>query len=59
MVLCQPLGAPRLAFKAERLNPTGSFKARGIAVAVSRAWELGVRSLVGPSTGNAGGVLAA
>jgi threonine synthase len=53
------LGAPRLALKAEGLNPTGSFKARGMAVAVSRAIELGAPALVAPSAGNAGGALAA
>jgi len=53
------LGAPRLLIKAEGLNPTGSFKARGMAVAVSRAIELGAPSLVAPSAGNAGGALAA
>ncbi len=45
--------------KRESLNPTGSFKARGMAVAVSRATELGARHLVAPSAGNAGGALAA
>ncbi|HEV2476348.1 MAG TPA: threonine synthase [Candidatus Dormibacteraeota bacterium] len=61
------LAAPRLGrrlgvqlkVKAESLNPTGSFKARGMAVAVSRAVELGARHLVAPSAGNAGGALAA
>jgi threonine synthase len=65
---CPLLPAPRLAaalglrdlhLKAESLNPTGSFKARGMAVAVSRAVELGARHLVAPSAGNAGGALAA
>ena len=55
--------APRLGpsvwVKRESLNPTGSFKARGMAVAVSRAVELGARHLVVPSAGNAGGALAA
>jgi threonine synthase len=41
------------------MNPTGSFKARGMAVAVSRAVELGASYLVAPSAGNAGGALAA
>lgn len=45
--------------KRDSLNPTGSFKARGMAVAVSRAVELGARHLVAPSAGNAGGALAA
>ena len=53
------LGLDRLELKAESLNPTGSFKARGMAVAVSRASELGARSFVAPSAGNAGGALAA
>ena len=45
--------------KRDSRNPTGSFKARGMAVAVSRAVELGARQLVAPSAGNAGGALAA
>ena len=53
------LGLPNLMVKAESLNPTGSFKARGMAVAVSRAVELGVTRLVVASAGNAAGALAA
>jgi threonine synthase len=53
------LGLSKLLLKRESLNPTGSFKARGLAVAVSRAAELGARHLVAPSAGNAGGALAA
>ena len=53
------IGLERLELKAESLNPTGSFKARGMAVAVSRAAELGVTTFVAPSAGNAGGALAA
>jgi threonine synthase len=52
-------GVRNLVVKRESLNPTGSFKARGMAVAVSRAVELGARRLVVPSAGNAGGALAA
>jgi threonine synthase len=52
-------GIPHLLVKRESLNPTGSFKARGMAVAVSRAVELGATHLVAPSAGNAGGALAA
>ena len=52
-------GLSHLTVKRESLNPTGSFKARGMAVAVSRAVELGARHLVAPSAGNAGGALAA
>jgi threonine synthase len=62
------LAAPRLAahlgfgglwVKDEALNPTGSFKARGIAAAVSRAKELGATALTIPTAGNAGSALAA
>jgi threonine synthase len=53
------LGMPRLFAKDEGRNPTGSFKARGMAVAVSRAVELGATSLATPSAGNAGAALAA
>jgi threonine synthase len=57
--LGEALGVPHLSTKAEGLNPTGSFKARGMAAAVSRAMELGVNSFVAPSAGNAAGALAA
>ena len=57
--LARKLGLRRLHIKAESVNPTGSFKARGMAVAVSRAAELGATHLVTPSAGNAGGALAA
>jgi threonine synthase len=50
---------PRLILKSESLNPTGSFKARGMAAALSRAIELGARSFIAPSAGNAGGAIAA
>lgn len=53
------LGMSHLYIKEESLNPTGSFKARGLAVAVSRARELGVRGMVIPSAGNAAGAAAA
>jgi threonine synthase len=53
------LGCSSLLVKEEGLNPTGSFKARGQAVAVSRAVELGARALAIPSAGNAGGAMAA
>lgn len=49
----------RLLVKDEGQNPTGSFKARGMAVAVSRAGELGVGGLVVPTAGNAGAAMAA
>jgi threonine synthase len=45
--------------KDESRNPTGSFKARGMAVAVSMAKHLGATALAAPSAGNAAGALAA
>lgn len=57
--LGEELGLPHLYIKDESLNPTGSFKARGLATAISRAWELGVREVVIPSAGNAAGAMAA
>jgi len=53
------LGLTNLWIKDEGVNPTGSFKARGMAVAVSMAQELGVKKLAVPSAGNAAGALAA
>lgn len=53
------LGLPHLWVKDESLNPTGSFKARGMSVAVSMARALGAEALAAPSAGNAGGALAA
>jgi len=57
--LGRQLGLPNLYIKDEGRNPTGTFKARGIGLAVSRAVELGVRGFVIPTAGNAGGALAA
>jgi threonine synthase len=48
-----------LFLKDESFNPTGSFKARGLCVAVSKAAELGISNFVIPTAGNAGGALAA
>jgi threonine synthase len=53
------LGFSQLYIKEEGTNPTGSFKARGLAAAVSRAKELGARALTIPTAGNAGAALAA
>src|SRR6185436_3181563 len=53
------LGVAELFVKDESLNPTQSFKARGMAVAVSMAKELGLKKLAAPSAGNAAGALAA
>ncbi|MDB4965926.1 MAG: threonine synthase, partial [Myxococcales bacterium] len=49
----------RIWVKDEARNPTGSFKARGMTVAVSMARALGARMLMAPSAGNAAGALAA
>jgi threonine synthase len=48
------IGLPGLLMKDESLVPTGTFKARGAAVGVSRARELGVRAVAMPTNGNAG-----
>ncbi|MEU1601865.1 threonine synthase [Micromonospora matsumotoense] len=52
------IGIADLIVKDEGLTPTGSFKARGAAVGVSRARELGVRRLAMPTNGNAGAAWA-
>lgn len=52
------LGVPGLLVKDEGLLPTGSFKARGAAVGVSRARELGITKVAMPTNGNAGGAWA-
>ncbi len=57
--LQRELKLEELYVKDESQNPTGSFKARGMSVAVTVAKRLGARSLVAPSAGNAGGALAA
>jgi threonine synthase len=57
--LGERLGLRRLYIKDESLNPTGSFKARGLCLAVSMAKELGAKKLAIPSAGNAAGALAA
>jgi threonine synthase len=53
------LGLSNLFVKEESLNPTGSFKARGLSASVSKASELGIKKITMPSAGNAGGALAA
>lgn len=57
--LGKALGLDALFIKDEAQNPTQSFKARGMAAAVSMAKELGVQKLAVPSAGNAAGALAA
>ena len=63
LVHCPRLGAPlglsHLYVKDEGLNPTGSFKARGLSAAVTCARALGAATLAIPTAGNAGGALAA
>lgn len=54
-----PTEGTEVFIKDESGNPTGSFKARGLSAAVSKAKELGIRKLVIPTAGNAGGALAA
>lgn len=58
-VLGQKLGLHRLMVKDEGLLPTGTFKARGAAVGVSRAAELGAATIALPTAGNAGAAWAA
>ena len=53
------LGIPKLWAKDESVNPTASFKARGLSAAVSKAKEIGLSKLAIPTAGNAGGALAA
>ncbi len=56
--LGRALGVPRLLMKDEGLIPTGTFKARGAAVGISRAAELGVTGVAMPTNGNAGAAWA-
>ena len=53
------LGLTRLFLKDESFNPTGTFKARGLAAAISKAKELGIQKVIIPTAGNAGGAMAA
>ena len=57
--LAAAIGVRRLWIKDEGQNPTGSFKARGMTAAVTRAKGAGVQGLVVPTAGNAGAALAA
>jgi threonine synthase len=58
-LLARELGVAQLWVKDEGLNPTASFKARGMSAAVTRAAALGVPGLVVPTAGNAGAALSA
>lgn len=57
--LGKTLGLSNLYIKEESSNPTGSFKARGLSSAVSKAKELGIKKVIIPTAGNAGGAMAA
>ncbi len=57
--LSREIRGGHLYIKEEGLNPTCSFKARGLAVAISRAHEMGVREVSIPSAGNAAGAMSA
>ena len=57
--LAREVGVARIWVKDEGLNPTSSFKARGMSAAVTRARALGVPGFVTPTAGNAGAALAA
>jgi threonine synthase len=57
--LAAAFGVRELLVKDESRLPTGSFKARGMAMAISRANELGIRRVAVPTAGNAGGAMAA
>ncbi|MGH7734282.1 MAG: pyridoxal-phosphate dependent enzyme, partial [Gemmatimonadales bacterium] len=57
--LGRTLGVPNLLMKDEGLIPTGTFKARGAAVGISRAAELGVSAIAMPTNGNAGAAWSA
>src|SRR6516164_4958063 len=50
---------PNVLLKEEATNPTGTFKARGMSMAVSMARHYGLKKLAAPSAGNAAGALAA
>lgn len=57
--LAELVGLAGLRFKDDSLQPTGSFKARGMSVAVTMAKHFGATALSAPSAGNAGGAMAA
>jgi threonine synthase len=57
--LAESLGMKELLVKDEGIIPTGSFKARGLSAAISKAKELGVKRVALPSAGNAAGAMAA
>ena len=56
--LAKQINFKNIYIKDEGLNPTTSFKARGLCIAVSRAYELGVKEVSIPSAGNAAGAMS-
>jgi len=57
--LARKFGFNNLYVKDEGLNPTGSFKARGMSMAISMAVEMGIKHCIVPTAGNAGGAMSA
>lgn len=57
--LANQYGFSHLLLKDEGNNPTGSFKARGLSMAISKAYELGIEGCIIPTAGNAGVAMAA
>ena len=57
--LGEKIGLPDLWVKDEGIIPTGTFKARGLSMAISKAKELGIKRVALPSAGNAAGAMAA
>ena len=57
--LGESIGLPDLWVKDEGIIPTGSFKSRGLSMAVSKAKELGIKRIALPSAGNAAGAMTA
>lgn len=57
--LSTSINCSKILLKDEGENPTGSFKARGLSVAISKAKELGIEHCIIPTAGNAGGALSA
>jgi len=57
--MANQLSLNELYLKDEAVNPTGSFKARGLSMGVSKAKELGIKKMVIPTAGNAGGAMSA
>ncbi len=57
--IAEQCGVENILLKDESLNPTGSFKARGLSAAISKVKEFGIHNCIVPTAGNAGGAMAA